>query len=64
MQPFSCGLSLVRNTKYQYAYIEITNKVSKWCINSSRQSVGLEVMEMLDVDIVRSGDYCPKEAPS
>lgn len=26
MQPFSCGLSLVRNHQYQYAYIDITNK--------------------------------------
>ena len=26
MQPFSCGLSLVRNTQYQYAYIDITNR--------------------------------------
>lgn len=26
MQPFSCGLSLVRNQKYQYAYIDIKNR--------------------------------------
>lgn len=26
MQPFSCGLSLVRNVQYQYAYINILNK--------------------------------------
>ncbi len=26
MQPFSCGLSLVRNHQYQYAYIDIKNK--------------------------------------
>ena len=26
MQPFSCGLSLVRNHQYQYAYIDINNK--------------------------------------
>lgn len=26
MQPFSCGLSLVRNHQYQYAYIDMTNK--------------------------------------
>lgn len=26
MQPFSCGLSLVRNSKYQYAYIDIMNR--------------------------------------
>lgn len=26
MQPFSCGLSLVRNHQYQYAYIDICNK--------------------------------------
>lgn len=26
MYPFSCGLSLVRNEKYQYAYINITEK--------------------------------------
>lgn len=26
MQPFSCGLSLVRNHQYQYAYIDITNR--------------------------------------
>ena len=26
MQPFSCGLSLVRNDQYQYAYIDINNK--------------------------------------
>lgn len=26
MQPFSCGLSLVRNAQYQYAYIDITNR--------------------------------------
>ena len=26
MQPFSCGLSLVRNTQRQYAYIDITNR--------------------------------------
>lgn len=26
MQPFSCGLSLVRNRQYQYAYINITIK--------------------------------------
>lgn len=26
MQPFSCGLSLVRNHQYQYAYIDIDNK--------------------------------------
>lgn len=26
MQPFSCGLSLVRNHQYQYAYIDILNK--------------------------------------
>ena len=26
MQPFSCGLSLVRNRQYQYAYIDINNK--------------------------------------
>lgn len=26
MQPFSCGLSLVRNSNYQYAYINTTNK--------------------------------------
>ncbi len=26
MQPFSCGLSLVRNHQYQYAYIDISNK--------------------------------------
>lgn len=37
MQPFSCGLSLVRNTQYQYAYIDITNKpivhfgLYSWC---------------------------------
>lgn len=26
MQPFSCGLSLVRNHQYQYAYIDIWNR--------------------------------------
>ena len=26
MQPFSCGLSLVRNHQYQYAYIDILNR--------------------------------------
>lgn len=26
MQPFSCGLSLVRNHQYQYAYIDMANK--------------------------------------
>ena len=26
MQPFSCGLSLVRNRQYQYAYIDILNR--------------------------------------
>lgn len=26
MQPFSCGLSLVRNQQYQYAYINILNR--------------------------------------
>lgn len=26
MYPFSCGLSLVRNEKYQYAYINILEK--------------------------------------
>lgn len=26
MYPFSCGLSLVRNTRYQYAYIDVTNR--------------------------------------
>ncbi len=26
MQPFSCGLSLVRNSQYQYAYINIQNR--------------------------------------
>lgn len=26
MQPFSCGLSLVRNHQYQYAYIDIENR--------------------------------------
>lgn len=26
MQPFSCGLSLVRNNQYQYAYINISNR--------------------------------------
>lgn len=26
MQPFSCGLSLVRNHQYQYAYIDIKNR--------------------------------------
>ena len=26
MQPFSCGLSLVRNRQYQYAYIDIKNR--------------------------------------
>lgn len=26
MQPFNCGLSLVRNHQYQYAYIDINNK--------------------------------------
>ena len=26
MQPFSCGLSLVRNDQYQYAYINANNK--------------------------------------
>lgn len=26
MQPFSCGLSLVRNHQFQYAYIDINNK--------------------------------------
>lgn len=37
MQSFSCGLSLVRNTQYQYAYIDITNKpivhfgLYSWC---------------------------------
>ena len=37
MQPFSCGLSLVRNTQYQYAYIDITNRqvvpfgLYSWC---------------------------------
>lgn len=25
MYPFSCGLSLVRNEKYQYAYINLNN---------------------------------------
>lgn len=37
MQPFSCGLSLVRNHQYQYAYIDINNKevihfgIYSWC---------------------------------
>lgn len=37
MQPFSCGLSLVRNHQYQYAYIDIDNKTVvsfgeySWC---------------------------------
>lgn len=37
MQPFSCGLSSVRNTQYQYAYIDITNRqivpfgIYSWC---------------------------------
>lgn len=37
MQPFSCGLSLVRNTQYQYSYIDITNRqvvpfgLYSWC---------------------------------
>ena len=26
MQPFSCGLSLVRNHQYQYAYIDTLNR--------------------------------------
>ena len=26
IQPFSCGLALVRNSQYQYAYINIINK--------------------------------------
>ena len=26
MQPFSCGLSLVRNHQYQYAYVDILNR--------------------------------------
>jgi len=26
MQPFCCGLSLVRNRQYQYAYIDILNR--------------------------------------
>lgn len=26
MQPFSCGLSLVRNHQYQYAYIDVLNR--------------------------------------
>ena len=37
VQPFCCGLSLVRNTKYQYAYIDIANRqvvpfgLYSWC---------------------------------
>ena len=37
MQPFSCGLSLVRDAQYQYAYINIDNKqvvpfgLYSWC---------------------------------
>lgn len=37
MQPFSCGLSLVRNTDYQYSYINIKNEhiipfgMYSWC---------------------------------
>ena len=37
MYPFSCGLSLVRNSQYQYAYIDYDNNivipfgVYSWC---------------------------------
>ena len=37
MYPFSCGLSLVRNSQYQYAYIDTLNRqiipfgIYIWC---------------------------------
>ena len=37
MQPFNCGLSLVKNQQYEYGYIDITNRQAipfglySWC---------------------------------